>query len=186
MRLQQRASTALEYGGDPCTLCANVAAVTAQHFAIRRATADDAGELAALSDIPQALHVAAHPELFKVPDRAELEAWYRMMLERPIVHAWVAAVDATPVGYVLAIERETESLPVCFARRWLELDQIGVNASQRRRGIGRALAEEVLDYARAHRFEQVELNTWAFNCEAQRAFEVLGFAPLRLRYGRRP
>lgn len=153
-------------------------------FTIRRATTDDAGALAALSHVPQALHVAALPDLFKVPDRAELEQWYRTSLGRPTVHAWLAEVDGAAVGYVLAVERESESLAVCFARRWLELDQIGVSPTVRRRGLGRALTEEVLNHARANGFEQVELNTWTFNREAQRVFEALGFEPRRVRYGR--
>ena len=59
-----------------------------------------------------------------------------------------------------------------------------MNASWRRRGIGRALTEQVIEHARDCGFAQVELNTWAFNREAQRAFEALGFEPLRVRYGR--
>ncbi len=137
-----------------------------------------------LIEIPQALHVAAHPEIFKAPDRLELEAQYRIALERPAVHAWLAEIDATPVGYVFAVERETEANPVCFAYRWLELDQIGVRASERRRGIGRALIERVFAHARTLGYERVELNTWAFNREAHRAFEALGFAPRRIRYSR--
>lgn len=159
--------------------------MTAHDLVTRRAASEDAGTIATLSSIPQALHVAAHPEFFKVPDSAELEQWYRALLARTDVHAWLAEIDATPVGYVLAIDRETEAVPVCFARRWLELDQIGVSAHARRRGVARALSECVFEHARAHGFERVELGTWSFNHEAQRAFEALGFAPQRLRYSRR-
>jgi len=158
--------------------------MTPPHFEVRRATSDDAGTLAALSAIPQALHVAAHPETFKVPDPIELEAWYGALLQRTGVYAWLAEAERTPVGYVLAIEREAEVVPVCFARRWLELDQIGVHANARRRGVARALAAEVLALARARGFDRVELATWSFNREAQRAFEALGFAQQRLRYAR--
>lgn len=158
--------------------------MTPNDLVTRVATSSDAGTIATLSAIPQALHVAAHPEFFKVPDARELEDWYRATLERADAHAWLAEIEAIPVGYVLAIDRETEAFPVCFARRWLELDQIGVSANARRRGVARALAGCVIGHAREHGFERVELGTWAFNREAQRAFEALGFAPQRLRYSR--
>ncbi len=158
--------------------------MTQHNLVIRRAEGSDAGTLASLSAIPQALHVAAHPDLFKEPDPAELEHWYRVTLERASVAAWIAEIATTPVGYVLAVEREAEALPVCFARRWLELDQIGVSASVRRHGVARALADRVFEYAREQGFERVELGTWAFNRDAQRAFEALGFVPQRLRYVR--
>ena len=158
--------------------------MTPQDLVTRCASSSDASTIATLSAIPQALHVAAHPEFFKVPDTEELEHWYRTMLDRVDVHAWLAEIDAIPVGYVLAIDRETEAFPVCFARRWLELDQIGVSASARRKGVARALAGCVFEHAREHGFERVELGTWAFNRDAQRAFEALGFAPQRLRYSR--
>jgi len=158
--------------------------MTQYGFTVRHATGEDASVLAALSEIPQALHVAAHPKTFKVPDPVELEQWYRSTLSRPGVHAWIAEIDATPVGYALALERQIDELPICFARRWLELDQIGVKASARRRGIARALADQVMALARARGLDSVELGTWAFNREAQRAFEALGFLPQRLRYAR--
>jgi ribosomal protein S18 acetylase RimI-like enzyme len=149
---------------------------------IRPAIVDDCGIIATLNEYGQEPHVAARPDVFKPTSHAELEAWFRALLNAPTTRAWIARLGGEPVGYVVAIVRTTEENPFCVARRWLELDQIAVVAAYRGRGIARALTEQVMALARAEGFRSVELGSWAFNERAHAVFAKLGFSVSRLRF----
>ncbi|HEY4102847.1 MAG TPA: GNAT family N-acetyltransferase [Polyangiaceae bacterium] len=152
---------------------------------IRPAGIHDASLLATLNQYGQAPHVAARPDIFKPTSHAELEAHYRAWLEQKTARGFIAELATEPVGYARAVARETAENPCCFARRWLELDEIGVATHARRRGVARALIERVVAVADAEGFASVELGTWSFNTTAQAVFAKLGFSPQRLRLERR-
>ena len=90
----------------------------------------------------------------------------------------------TPVGYVTAVINSRPESPFAPARRWCELDAIGVVPEQRRRGVARELVRAVIEYAAAQGVQQVELASWSFNEPAHRAFERLGFTRKTLRFER--
>ena len=95
---------------------------------------------------------------------------------------WIAQVGELSVGYVLAIWRERGADTFCHARRWCEIDQIVVDPAFRRRGVAKALVIAATDAAAAEGINDVELNTWAFNSDAQDVFRQLGFRPKMIRW----
>lgn len=89
------------------------------------------------------------------------------------------------LGYVSVLVRERPDNPFCPARTWWEIDQIGVRATHRGTGVGRALIEAVAATAAEHGIAELELCSWAFNESAHRAFERAGFVPKVIRFERR-
>lgn len=63
----------------------------------------------------------------------------------------------------------------------IHIINVAVEPSARRRGIGRALVEEVLAYARAHEAAKVLLEVRASNAAAIALYRGLGFAATRVR-----
>jgi GNAT superfamily N-acetyltransferase len=100
----------------------------------------------------------------------------------PAARLWGPEVDGALVGYVVALVREKPENPFCLARKWWDIDQMGVRAADRRTGIGRALVQQVVSEARARGIRDVELNSWAFNQDPHRAFTRMGFAPKTVRF----
>jgi GNAT superfamily N-acetyltransferase len=154
---------------------------------VREALPSDVDTLGALAAQLQEQHVASRPEMFKPPNMDEIGAWFRQLLEKPLVTIWVAAVDGTIRGYLITIISELSEGPFNFPRTWMQLDQIAVQKEHRRQGIARALVENALTYARTRGVADVELASWSFNQEAHRAFASLGFVPkvVRFELGRR-
>jgi ribosomal protein S18 acetylase RimI-like enzyme len=135
-----------------------------------------------LVGVVQALHVAARPESFRhIPD-AELSAWLSQAFQNPVVKIWVAETAGTVCGYLASVERKQTPNPFVFDRTWLEVDQVCVHPAHRGAGVARALVEAARAYAKAQGIPDVELCTWAFNDEAQRAFGKLGFVPKVVRF----
>src|SRR4029077_11956113 len=93
---------------------------------LRQAGLDDGEVLAALNRSVQELHVAHRPEYFKRPDAASVAEWFRSMLQNPAVRAWIAESDGAPAGYALTIVHDKPENAFGYARRYCEIDQIGV------------------------------------------------------------
>lgn len=149
---------------------------------IRTATPADRAALAGLNDEVHQLHVAHRPDDFKSTSLDELEAHFAELLADGSTTIWIAECDGAAAGYVVVQVRDAPANVFSRARRWWELDAVCVAAKYRRSGVCRALVERVLAEARAQGVADLELQTWAFNHEAQESFRRLGFVPKRTRY----
>lgn len=130
--------------------------------------------LAALNAEVQSLHRAANPAFFREVSVERAEPWFRTMLAKAGVRAWIVEADARPIGYALAILRERSETPFTVTARSLEVDQIAVLDAYRQRGGARQLMACVRTFAVHQAIPQVTLKTWAFNRAARHAFERLG------------
>ena len=147
---------------------------------VRRATPADATDIVRLALEIQDLHVAGHPELFK-PGGGEAHTEIAKRVIAPGQFYWVATLADDPVGYAYArLVTEPESL-WRYASRWLLLDQMGVDARHRSRGIGEALWNAVRETATTEAVDRVVLNVWSFNRDARRFYEHLGFTSFQER-----
>jgi diamine N-acetyltransferase len=147
---------------------------------IRLATRADCDAIVALNEQVQAIHVAARPDYFKTPERAAAAKWLAGMLEDASIRVWLALREDRPVGYVLVMIKERDENPFCRARLTCEIDQIAVDAAERGTGVGAALIAAAVAHAADNDIEHIELNVWAFNDTARRAFERCGFVPRTL------
>ena len=149
---------------------------------IRTADIGDAKVLATLNAFVQDVHVQHRPDQFKETSDSELEAWYTSLLEKPTTRAWIAEAEGRPVGYVLALTRDTPENLFTKARIWLEVDQLAVDPNCRRQGVGRSLVFHAIAYAKKEGIGRIEATSWSFNQEAHNLFGQLGFAPKIARF----
>ena len=149
---------------------------------IRDAKPSDSQAIVDLIGEVQALHVASRPETFRPVPEPEIAAWLGQALQNPGNRIWVAEVDGAVCGYLLSVVRKQAGNPFVIDRTWLELDQLCVLRAHRRQGIAKALIATAMAHADTQGFRDVELSTWAFNHDAQRAFKQLGFVTKVLRF----
>lgn len=162
---------------------------------LRPAQAPDAGLLAHLNAALHAVHLRERPDFFKAAQPAEVEEWFRGLLDKPSTRCWIAEVDAPEdaaspaepraVGYLLMTEHQRPENIFCRERHWHEIDHIGVEEAFRGQGIGRALLQTALAAAAQTGTNDVELASWSFNAEAHALFERCGFRPRLLRFDTR-
>jgi ribosomal protein S18 acetylase RimI-like enzyme len=149
---------------------------------LRSAQPCDAGLLARLNATLHAVHLRERPDFFKAPRLAEVEEWFRGLLDKPSTRCWIAEVDASAVGYLLMTEHQRPENVFCRERHWHEIDHIGVEEAFRGQGIARALLETALAVATQTGTNDVELASWSFNSGAHALFERCGFRPRLLRF----
>ena len=100
-------------------------------------------------------------------------------------HVLVAELDGVAVGYLCAtIEREPAHTFKRDTTR-LYVHQISVAADRRRRGVGRALFAAVEQIAQDRSINDIALDTWSFNEEAQDFFASLGFSVYKIKLWKR-
>ena len=138
--------------------------------------------IARLAAEVQALHLQAHPDIFKAagPDTFPAET----IRARMAMHGhrfWVAIEDGTAIGYAYAIERRDPETPWQYAAIRVTLDQMAVTASGQRRGAGRGLVETVRRAARDAGATEVRLSVWAFNTGARAFYARCGFSTFQER-----
>lgn len=153
---------------------------------IRPAQAADAELLARLNVALHAVHLRERPDFFKAARPAEVEEWFRGLLDKPSTRCWIAEVEVSAVGYLLMSEHQRAENVFCRERHWHEIDHIGVEPAFRGQGIGRALLQTALAAAAHTGTSDVELASWSFNSEAHALFLRCGFSPRLLRFDTRP
>ena len=153
-------------------------------ISVRRAVAGDQTILAALGARVQELHARERPEVFKPVDPPGLERWFADALANGSSRIWIAHIGEKPVGYAVVIEQRRAEHVVAYARRWYEVEQIGVDPAYVRQGIARELLRHVTKAAIAEGVSEIELNTWNFNKVAHLSFERLGFVAKKIRFVR--
>lgn len=144
--------------------------------AIRQARKEDESAIEALIDALDEFHVVNLPWLLREKAQSvpsELPTYF----DEPDRVAFVAETDGI-AGVALVYVRELPRNPRLRPGRVAELDALVVRPDQRRRGIGRALVEATLVWAKAAGVLRTELGVYAFNEAALRFWRSVGFAPL--------
>ena len=142
---------------------------------IRDAALEDVGLLAALAFAVHSMHMAWRPETFRAASVEEMQSLFRQWLEQDNFRAYLALLDDLPVGYVAVRVVDRAGNILMNRRRFLDIEQIGVVPDERGKGIGKALLEKAKEFARQQGLPRIELNVWAENVGAQRAFAAWGF-----------
>lgn len=100
--------------------------------------------------------------------------------EPPLLHAWIASIDAAIVGYASA----TLDFSTLDGVTYLHMDCLYVREQWRSHGIGRQLWEIVRAFARARGCSAMQWQTPDWNVDAARFYRRLGAKEsTKLRYG---
>ena len=150
-------------------------------FVVRQAQPGDAAALVALAEA-----VGSEPEGWLISDRrwrslGEERRYLRAVRRHPDAAVFVLETEAGIVGR-LSVGRDAHP-----ASRHVADLGLMVAAGERRRGVGRALLEQAVEWARESEISKLELHVFPHNDPAIRLYESFGFVRegLRRRHYRR-
>ena len=146
---------------------------------IRPATTDDHTAISRIAAESAALHARALPDRFREASDAFPPERLREMIESDVSNLLIAERNGDIAGYAMMQVRDTWPHPFVRPRRFVLLDEIAVAAVHRRHGVGRALVEAVVAWAREQDASDIELNVYEFNEAAIAFYERTGFTALR-------
>lgn len=148
-------------------------------WVIRPVDTAKAHRLVPLLEQVQAIHAAAHPDIFKAPsDPDALLAEIRQMLGQEGTTALLAVgEDGSSLGYAICGIRLIEPTPLIHGRKVGVLHHISVERACRRQGIGLALVEAAKARLREQGITRMQASYWAFNDASAGLMRKAGLAP---------
>ena len=147
---------------------------------IRFAEAKDvAGILELLRQVGR-VHHEGRPDIFRSNAQKYGASQVLSMLENSATPIFVAAEGDAVLGYGFCQFKKHELDPVICDHTELYIDDICVDKNHRKQGIGKAIYEEILRYAKMRRCYNVTLNVWSCNPGAMKFYESLGMKPQKI------
>ena len=143
---------------------------------IRPAVEADIPRLEDLLYQVHALHAAGRPDLFIPGCKKYTAEQLRSILERTEeTPVFAAILDGALVGYCFCI-RQVQTQPSMQPISTLYVDDLCVDKVLRGHGIGTALYEYAVAYARERGYHNLTLNVWSCNPSAMAFYEKCGLA----------
>ena len=144
-------------------------------MAIRTAQEKDIPRLLALLTQVDMVHHGGRPDLFRGPATKYTEQELRELLQdsRRPVFVWTDESD-TVMGYAFCIFQQHVGHNILTDVKTLYIDDLCVDEKQRGKGVGKALYDHVLMFAKENGCYNVTLNVWAGNDSALKFYQHQG------------
>jgi ribosomal protein S18 acetylase RimI-like enzyme len=153
---------------------------------VRAAGEGDIDALARLNGVVQDLHATLYPDEFKgAVDPALMRRFFKARLADRDGRTMIAEDEGGPLGYIWSEIQHRRDTPFKPARSRIYVNHISVLPEARRKGVASALIAAVERQALAEGIEEIELDYWAANAEAEAFFTAQGFAPFNPRVRKR-
>lgn len=146
---------------------------------VRPATREELPRVNELRRQVNELHVAGRPQHFKPGFNAELQQHVYDQFESDTEDVLVALADGEVAGFATVVYVHRPESPYTLPLDFYHVNEFGVDAACRRRGVATALVDYMKADARARGFSRIDLDAWAFNEGALAFYQKVGFEPYR-------
>ncbi len=142
---------------------------------IRRAEEKDAPRISALLKQVLEVHAAVRPDMYRSGTQKYSEADVKKLLTDPdcVLFVETDGTDRT-VGYAICFVHEIGDDGIVVGRRELYIDDLCVDETARRTGVGQRLFEHVKAFAKEQGFDWITLNVWNDNVNALAFYRRMG------------
>lgn len=147
---------------------------------IRFAEAKDISGILSLLRQVGGVHHQGRPDIFRAGCQKYGASQILAMLDSAKTPIFVAVEQEKVVGYGFCQMKLYDNDPVMTDRLELYIDDLCVDESCRGKGIGKAIYQEIVRYAKMRRCYHITLNVWACNESAMKFYEKLGLKPQKI------
>ena len=143
---------------------------------ITEATKNNIPDIITLNSFVQKMHAYHYPDVFKsTVDEKEMASFFDGVLEKKENYILLAFKENKAVGYLWATFQHKSENPFKLERKQFYIHQVAVHEQYRNQNIGQALFSKLESIAKENGINNFALDSWAFNKDAHRFFEKLGF-----------
>ena len=141
-------------------------------------------EVKALQEQVYLLHLKGYPQHYVQTDRFFDEDYFKSLLDNKDNFNYVCEIDGKVVGVILASKKMPSSIPFVAKRKVLHIDNIVVDKSCQRKGVGKGLLNFIEEKAIKQKFDSLELNVFDFNKKAIWFYKSQGLEPVSHRFAK--
>lgn len=144
-------------------------------------------DIVRLNSFVQRIHHDKFPDVFKpVNDDIATNKFFEYILKKENNVLLVAYDADRPVGYAWVELESKPEFPLKYGREQAYIHQIAVHEDFRKQHVGTSLFNEIKKLAKNKGIDHFELDSWAFNTDAHKFFERLGFETYNVKMWRKP
>ncbi len=148
---------------------------------VRRAKKEDITRILELLIQGDMVHHNGRPDLFKGPATKYGADELEEIIKNDGTPVFVCVnEEGTVMGHAFCMHKQITDDRVLTDVRTLYIDDICVDEAFRGHGVGRALYDHVIEYARSLEFYNVTLNVWSCNPGAVKFYETMGLKPQKI------
>ena len=126
------------------------------------------------------VHHSGRPDIFKSDSQKYTRGQLEVLLRDETRPVFVGAgADGEVLGYGFCIVTETRDNNVLCDMKTLYIDDLCVDEAARGKGVGRAIYDFIVDYAKEIGCYHLTLNVWACNPAAMAFYEARGLKMLK-------
>ena len=149
---------------------------------IRRAEKADIERILELLVQVNMVHHRGRPDIFKGPTTKYNAKELAGILEDARMPVFVCIDEHGRIwGHAFCILQQIVGDALMTDIKTLYLDDICVDEACRKQGVGRALYQYVVEYAKAQDCYNITLNVWSCNPQAMKFYEAMGLKPQKVR-----
>ena len=147
---------------------------------IRRAKKEDLEGVGKLLRQVLEVHHKGRPDIFNGGVKKYTDEETLLIFENEKTPVFVAVEDGAVLGYAFCIDQRITDSHILTDIRTLYIDDLCVDETIRGKGIGKALYDFVVAYAKKEGYYNLTLNVWACNESALRFYEKMGLLPQKI------
>jgi GNAT superfamily N-acetyltransferase len=125
------------------------------------------------------VHVIGRSDVFREDGWQFIEPFIYKRFDEDNSNVIVADIDGEIVGFAVIQYIEKTESPFGKERKYLHIEEFGVDEKHRRKGIATDIINFVKEDAKKHGFIRIELDMWEFNDGAMAFYESVGFNTFR-------
>ena len=126
------------------------------------------------------VHHEGRPDLFRPDAQKYSPSQIMAMLDKAATPIFVAVEDNAVLGYGFCMMKDYDRDTVITSHKSLYIDDLCVEEGCRGKGVGKAIYDEILRYAKMRGCYNVTLNVWCCNPGAMAFYESLGLKPQKI------
>lgn len=119
-------------------------------------------------------HAEALPHIFKKVDPVMPEAYFHELMEDQNSEILVAKESGDIVGFAVMELSESPKFESLIPRKFAYINDFGIKRNYQRKGIGKFLFNECVEWAKVRGASSLDLNVWEFNKKAISFYEKYG------------
>ena len=140
----------------------------------------DVNPLYAIFSETDRLHRDAYPDIFQVIENPSgVKDYYLSCIEDPNAVILIAEKFSSIVGALICTIRTSPDTPVLVPRKYGCIENVTVEKTQRKQGIGKRLIAHAQQWAKERGASAMELTVWEFNQGAMKFYQQLGYHAYR-------